>query len=39
MRLEFAGSIAVAMSRVDFEQLRDTTEWLIEFPAGSLRAL
>jgi molybdate transport system ATP-binding protein len=38
MRLEFAGSIAVAMPRIDFERLRDTTEWLIEFPAASLRA-
>jgi molybdate transport system ATP-binding protein len=39
MRLEFSGAIAVAMPRVDFERLQDTTEWLIEFPAALLRAL
>jgi molybdate transport system ATP-binding protein len=39
MRLEFAGSIAVSMARTDFERIRDTTEWLIEFPSASLRAL
>jgi ABC-type Fe3+/spermidine/putrescine transport system ATPase subunit len=47
VRLEFAGSIAVTMGRGDFERLRQTTdrnqdqseEWIIEFPAASLRVL
>jgi iron(III) transport system ATP-binding protein len=39
MRLEFAGSIAVNISRSEYERLRDTTEWVIEFPPASLRAL
>jgi molybdate transport system ATP-binding protein len=38
-RLEFAGEIAVNMPRAEYERLRDTTEWLIQFPADSLRAL
>lgn len=39
MRLEFAGAIAVTMPRPEYELLRDTVEWVIEFPAASLRAL
>jgi ABC-type sulfate/molybdate transport systems ATPase subunit len=43
VRLEFAGSIAVTMGRTDFERLRDTLDqnkdWMIEFPAASLRVL
>jgi ABC-type Fe3+/spermidine/putrescine transport system ATPase subunit len=47
VRLEFAGSIAVTVGRPEFERLRGTTdeitdeikEWMIEFPAASLRVL
>jgi molybdate transport system ATP-binding protein len=39
VRLEFAGGIAVDISRADYERQRDNREWLIEFPADSLRAL
>jgi molybdate transport system ATP-binding protein len=39
VRLEFAGGIAVDLPRAEFERLRGTRDWLIEFPAASLRAL
>jgi molybdate transport system ATP-binding protein len=39
MRLEFAGGIAVDLSRSDYERIRDTKDWLIEFPRESLRVL
>jgi molybdate transport system ATP-binding protein len=39
VRLEFAGGIAVDLPRAEYERLRETREWLIEFPAASLRAL
>jgi molybdate transport system ATP-binding protein len=39
VRLEFAGGIAVDLPRGDYERLRETREWLIEFPSGALRAL
>jgi molybdate transport system ATP-binding protein len=39
MRLEFAGGIAVDLARPDYERVRDTKEWLIEFPRESLRVL
>jgi molybdate transport system ATP-binding protein len=43
MRLEFSGGIAVDLPRTEFEQQRETyandREWLIEFPAASLRVL
>jgi len=39
MRLEFAGGIAVDLARADYERLRDTKDWVIEFPRESLRVL
>ena len=39
MRLEFAGGIAVDLTRPDYERVRDTKDWLIEFPRESLRIL
>lgn len=39
MRLEFAGGIAVDLSRPDYERVRDTKDWVIEFPRESLRVL
>ena len=38
-RLEFAGGIAVEMPRQSYLELRDTSEWVIEFPAGVLRVV
>lgn len=39
VRLEFAGGIAVEVPRAQFEDQRDTREWVVEFPPASLRAL
>jgi molybdate transport system ATP-binding protein len=43
MRLEFSGGIAVDLPRTEYEQQRENyandREWLIEFPAASLRVL
>ena len=39
MRLEFAGGIAVDLTRPDYERVRDTKDWMIEFPRESLRVL
>ena len=39
MRLEFAGGISVDLARLDYERVRDTKDWLIEFPRESLRVL
>ena len=39
MRLEFAGGIAVDLARADYERVRDTKDWAIEFPRESLRVL
>jgi molybdate transport system ATP-binding protein len=39
MRLEFSGGIAVDLSRPDYERVRDTKDWVIEFPRESLRVL
>ena len=39
MRLEFAGGIAVDLSRNDYDRVRDTKDWVIEFPRESLRVL
>ena len=39
MRLEFAGGIAVDLSRSDYERVRDAKDWVIEFPRESLRVL
>jgi len=39
MRLEFSGGIAVDLAPVEYERLRDTREWAIEFPRESLRVL
>ena len=39
MRLEFAGGIAVDLSRPDYERVRDTRDWVIEFPRETLRVL
>ena len=39
VRLEFAGGIAVDLPRSEYERQRENREWVIEFPAASLRAL
>jgi hypothetical protein len=39
MRLEFEGGIVADMRRAEFDRQRNNKEWLIEFPAGALRAL
>ena len=39
VRLEFSGGIAVDIPRGEYDRLRDNRDWLIEFPAGALRAL
>ena len=39
MRLEFAGGISVDLARPAYEGVRDTKDWLIEFPRESLRIL
>jgi molybdate transport system ATP-binding protein len=39
IRLEFAGNIAVDIPHKEYERLRDTREWAIEFPADSLRVV
>ena len=39
MRLEFAGGISVDLARPEYERVRDTKDWLIEFPRESLRVL
>src|ERR1043166_990249 len=39
MRLEFSGGIAVDLPRAEFERQRDNKEWVIQFPAESLRVL
>jgi len=39
VRLEFAGSIAVQVPRLEYESQREATDWLIEFPSASLRVL
>ncbi|HEY2842548.1 MAG TPA: ABC transporter ATP-binding protein [Bryobacteraceae bacterium] len=39
MRLEFAGGISVDVTRPDYERVRDTKDWLIEFPREALRVL
>jgi molybdate transport system ATP-binding protein len=39
IRLEFAGGIAVDIARPDYELVRDTKDWVIEFPRESLRVL
>jgi molybdate transport system ATP-binding protein len=39
MRLEFTGGIAVDLARPEYERVRDTKDWVIEFPRESLRVL
>ena len=39
MRLEFSGGIVVELPRRDYEVLRDSHDWMIEFPSDSLRVL
>ena len=39
VRLEFSGGIAVDLPRAEFERQRETREWVVQFPAASLRAL
>jgi ABC-type sulfate/molybdate transport systems ATPase subunit len=39
VRLEFPGGIAVDLPRAEYERQRETREWVIQFPAASLRAL
>jgi len=38
-RLEFSGGIAVDLQRADYERERENREWVIHFPADSLRVL
>ena len=39
MRLEFSGGIAVDLPRREYERLRDTHDWVVEFPSDCLRVL
>ncbi len=39
IRLEFEGGIAVELPRPEYERQRDNKDWVIEFPAESLRVL
>ena len=39
VRLEFSGGIAVDLPRAEFERLRETREWVVQFPSAALRAL
>src|SRR4051812_21393217 len=39
MRLEFAGEIQVNMPRGAWDQVRETKEWMIEFPTKELRVV
>jgi molybdate transport system ATP-binding protein len=39
VRLEFADDISVEISRQEYERQKDNKEWLIEFPAHTLRVL
>jgi molybdate transport system ATP-binding protein len=39
MRMEFAGDIQVHMPRATYEQVRETKEWVIEFPRAELRVV
>ncbi len=39
VRLEFAGDLAVEMPRAAYEPLRQTKEWVVEFPPEALRAV
>jgi molybdate transport system ATP-binding protein len=39
VRLEFAGEISVEMSRMEFEPIVQTKDWVVEFPQQTLRIL
>ncbi len=39
MRLEFAGQIHVNMARAAYEEVRETKDWMIEFPTRELRVV
>jgi ABC-type sulfate/molybdate transport systems ATPase subunit len=39
MRLEFSGGILVDLPRAEYDAQRENKEWVIEFPADSLRVL
>ena len=39
VRLEFTGGIAVNLPRAEYERQREIREWVVQFPADSLRAL
>jgi molybdate transport system ATP-binding protein len=39
MRLEFAGKILVNMPRAAYESVRETKDWIIEFPREELRVV
>ena len=39
VRLEFAGEVAVEMPRTSYEPLRQTKEWVVEFPVEALRVV
>jgi len=39
IRLEFSGGISVDLPRPEYERQRDNKDWVIQFPAESLRVL
>jgi hypothetical protein len=39
MRLEFSKGIVVEMPRPEYERLRHTREWVVEFPPDAMRVL
>jgi len=39
MRLEFDNGVLVDLARADYDRLRDTKEWVIQFPSTTLRIL
>ena len=39
MRLEFSGGIVVDLPRREYEALRDSHDWVVEFPSDSLHLL
>jgi hypothetical protein len=39
IRLEFSGGIVVDLPRREYQALRDSQDWMVEFPPDSLRVL
>lgn len=39
IRLQFSGDITVELPRAEYERVRQTRDWLIEFPPNALRVL